>query len=48
MNEELIYESIATEIENGKMRKGIWAMALAKSQGNIDKTNALYIELRYK
>ena len=44
-NEQAFYEIALTEFSTGEKRSGLWAMALAKSEGVIEKANALYIGL---
>lgn len=44
--EESIYEAVYEEIETGMMRKGLWAKALANSDGNENQAKAAYIKLR--
>lgn len=44
-NEQIFYELALTEFSTGDKRPGLWAMALSKSEGSIEKANALYIGL---
>ena len=44
-NEQAFYETALTEFLTGEKRSGLWAMALAKSEGVMEKANALYIGL---
>ena len=44
-NEQVFYELALTEFSTGEKRTGLWAMALSKSDGSIEKANALYIGL---
>ncbi|WP_275287200.1 hypothetical protein [Halomonas elongata] len=44
--EEAIYEAVYEELETGMMRKGLWAKALANSDGNESQAKAAYIKLR--
>ena len=45
--EEIIYyEKANSEIENNKTNKGIWAKAFVDTDGNTEKTQALYIKYR--
>jgi hypothetical protein len=44
-NEQVFYELALVEFSTGKKRTGLWAMALSKSDGSIEKANALYIGL---
>jgi outer membrane murein-binding lipoprotein Lpp len=46
MNLESIYEAVVNEIEQHGPRKGLWAMAFAKSGGNDSAARAFYIEAR--
>lgn len=46
LNEDEIYEKIMIEIEEDKKVKSTWAKALAQSDGNKDKAESLYINLR--
>lgn len=44
-NEQVFYELALAEFSTGSKRAGLWAMALSKSDGSIEKANALYIGL---
>lgn len=44
--EEQLYEQVVNELANGKRRNGLWAKALANSEGIEDKAKALYIQYR--
>lgn len=44
--EEKLYEQVAQELKAGKKREGIWVKAMAKSGGELNKAEALYIDLR--
>ncbi|TLT03404.1 DUF805 domain-containing protein [Aliarcobacter cibarius] len=46
INEDEIYEQIMLEIEEDRKIKGIWAKALAQSDGNKDKAESIYIKIR--
>jgi hypothetical protein len=46
MNLESIYEAVVNEIEQHGPRKGLWAMAFAKSGGSDSAARAFYIEAR--
>jgi len=46
MNEDEIYEKIMIEIEENKKIKSTWARALSQSDGNKDKAESIYINLR--
>mgnify|MGYP000048850965 CR=1 FL=1 len=47
MNEEGIYELISEEIDNGNTKDGLWTKAFSKSEGDKNKTKALYIKYRF-
>ena len=47
MNEEEIYELISEEIESNSTKKGIWTKAFSESEGDEQKTKALYIKYRF-
>lgn len=44
--EEKLYEQVLHEFESGVRRDGLWAKAFQKSNGDVQKANALYIEYR--
>ena len=44
--EEKLYEQVGQELKAGKKREGIWIKAMAKTGGDLNKAEALYIELR--
>jgi tetrahydromethanopterin S-methyltransferase subunit F len=44
--EEKLYEMAIDELGNGNVRKGIWAKAIAKSNGNKEQEKSKYLELR--
>ncbi len=46
LSEERLYEQVAQELKAGKKRDGIWVKAMAKTGGDLNKAEALYIELR--
>lgn len=46
INEEEVYKQALEEIEQKTIRSGIWAKALAKSEGEESKAKALYISYR--
>ena len=48
INEDEIYEKIMIEIEEDKKVKSTWAKALAQSNGDKDKAEAIYIKLRFE
>ena len=41
----LLYEKVAEDIEQGFRDKGVWAVTFSKSEGDLQKSKALYIEL---
>ena len=47
MNEEEIYELISEEIESNSTKKGLWTKAFSESEGDEQKTRALYIKYRF-
>ena len=46
LQEEKMYEQVQEEINLGKKRDGLWAKAIAKSNGSEDKALSIYIALR--
>jgi len=44
--EEIIYATVLDELEKGKKKKGLWAKAIADSEGDKDKIKSLYIKYR--
>lgn len=44
--EEKLYELVLDELESGDICRGIWAKAVAKSNGNDSQANSKYLELR--
>lgn len=44
--EEKLYEYVALELERGERRSGLWAKALANSDGSDAKATGLYIKYR--
>jgi hypothetical protein len=46
MADESIYAQIADELEHGTPDRALWTRATADSDGNADKTKAVYIRLR--
>jgi hypothetical protein len=44
--EEQLYEQVVHELGNGQRRDGLWAKALANSDGLEEKAKALYIRYR--
>ena len=47
MIEEEFYELAYEEIESGNLKKGLWAKAFSESEGDENKTKALYIKYRF-
>lgn len=45
-DDALLYEYVLTEIENGIRIKGLWAKAIALSEGNENKIKPLYMQYR--
>jgi len=48
LNDDAIYEQVMLEIEEDKKVKATWARALAQSDGNKDRAEALYIQYRVR
>jgi len=46
IDEEKYYELVASELENGMRKKGLWLKALSKSNGDENKANSLYVSFR--
>ena len=44
--EEDLYGIALDEVENNKIRKGLYAKALAKADGNKEKADGIYLKLR--
>ena len=44
--EELLYEFVATELEQGSLSKGLWTKALAETGFDDARARALYIKMR--
>jgi hypothetical protein len=47
-DEEALYESLLDELDSGNIRRGVWAKALAESDGNEARAKARYIVIRAK
>ncbi len=45
--EELLYEFVATELEQGSLSKGLWTKALAETDFDDARARALYIKMRF-
>jgi len=46
--DDKLYEIAMEEIENGTVQKGIYARAFSQSEGDKNKTDALYIKFRFQ
>jgi len=46
--EEKIYSKIYSEIQSNELKEGLMAKALAKSHGNKQKAEALYVQFRFQ
>ena len=46
LSEVQLYEMVAEEIANNQQSKGLWAKAIADTEGELEKAKALYIKLR--
>jgi hypothetical protein len=46
LNEEKIYAQAYAEFERGELRKGLWAKALANSDGDSEKAKSRYLRSR--
>ena len=44
--EERLYEVALEEVENNEIRKGLYAKALAKAEGDKEKADGIYLKLR--
>jgi hypothetical protein len=44
--EEKLYEVALEEVENGEIRKGLYAKALSKADGDKEKADGIYLKLR--
>ena len=45
-NDELLYEYVLNEMENGVIVKGLWGKALANSNGNEANVKSIYMKYR--
>jgi len=45
-DDELLYEFVLNEIENGVVSKGLWGKALANSSGNDANAKSIYMQYR--
>lgn len=48
IDEEKLYEQVVKELANGVRRDGLWAKAIAHSNGQNEKAKSLYIQYRVK
>jgi len=46
LEEEKLYELAMDELDSGNVRRGIWAKAVAQSNGNDNQAGSKYLELR--
>ena len=46
--EEKIYSKIYSEIQSNELKEGLMAKALAKSHGDKQKAEALYVQFRFQ
>ena len=46
--EEFLYERALDEYESGEIRRGLWAQALAKAQGDEARAKGVYLKLRVR
>ncbi|MEZ9357872.1 hypothetical protein AB4143_17040 [Vibrio breoganii] len=44
--EESVYEQVADELDNGDIRRGLWTKARGLSDGDANKCESIYIQLR--
>lgn len=44
--EEQLYEQVVMELSQGRRRNGLWAKAMANSDGSEEKAKSLYIQYR--
>ena len=44
--EEKLYEVALDEVEKNNIRKGLYAKALSKAEGDKEKANGIYLKLR--
>ena len=45
-NDDVLYEYVMEEMESKEPLKGLWAKAIAHSEGNNNKAKSLYIQYR--
>ena len=46
VEETILYEYVLDEIENGIQIRGLWAKAMANSDGDMNKANSIYMKYR--
>lgn len=46
LQDEILYEYVAEEIEENIKNKGLWAKAYAQSEGDLNKVEPLYMQYR--
>lgn len=46
MDDEKYYQVVADELRDNRIKDALWTKAIAKSQGDENKTKATYIQLR--
>jgi Flp pilus assembly protein TadB len=46
MDDEKYYQTVAEELRANRINDALWTKAIAKSQGDENKTKAMYIQLR--
>lgn len=46
MDDEKYYQAVADELREGRINDGLWTKALARCQGDENKTKATYIQWR--
>jgi ankyrin repeat protein len=44
--EEWVYEQVADELDNGDIRRGLWTKARGLAEGDANKCEGIYIQLR--
>ena len=48
MSDKVFYQVIADELKSKTMDRALWTQAFATAEGNPDKTEAVYIRLRFQ
>lgn len=46
VREEMLFDRAALELESGRSRRGVYAMALTATDGDRDRAGARYLQLR--